>query len=85
MSSYSYTAIEGGNHRLPLLHMAKLFIWIEETKELINEFEIGFMINLSLHVNKAFREQVDKCMNNMFGSLTQHFIKNTLSKTIQMF
>ena len=38
------------------------------------------MINTNLHINKAFREQVDKFMNHMFGALTQPFIKNTLSK-----
>ena len=42
----------GDNHRLPLLHMAKCFIWIEETGKHINDFEIGYMINPSLHVNK---------------------------------
>ena len=39
------------NHRLPLLHMVKRFIWIEETGERINEFEIGYIINPSLYVN----------------------------------
>ena len=34
----------GDNHRLPLLHKAKRFIWIEEKYERINEFEIGYMI-----------------------------------------
>ena len=45
----------GDNNSLPLLHMGKSFIWIEETKERINEFEIGYTINPNLHVNKAFR------------------------------
>ena len=36
-------------------NMAKHFIWIEEAGEHINEFEIGYMINPNLHVNKAFR------------------------------
>ena len=49
----------GANNRLPLLHRAKLFIWIEETGERINEFDIGYMINPDLNVNKAFREQVE--------------------------
>ena len=68
----------GDNHRLPLLHMAKRFIWLEETGELINEFEIRYMINPSLNGNKDFRYQVEKCMNTKFGALTQYFIKNTL-------
>ena len=33
----------GKNHRLPLFHMTTSFIWIEETKERINEFSIGYM------------------------------------------
>ena len=45
----------GANHRLTLFHMAKRFIWIEETGEHINEYEIGCMINPSLHVNKSFK------------------------------
>ena len=45
----------GDNHVLPLLHMAKSFIWIEETKERINEFGIGYMITPNLYVNKDFR------------------------------
>ena len=45
----------GANHRLPLLHMNKGFIWIEETTELINEFDIGYMINPTFNVNKYFK------------------------------
>ena len=60
--------------------MDKRFIWIEEKKERINEFEIGYIINPNFYVHKAFREHVDKCMNNTFGALTQPFNKNTWSK-----
>ena len=70
----------GANHSLPLLHKAKFFIWLEETKERINDIDSGYMIYPNLHVNKSFREKVDKFKNNMFGALTQPFIKNTLSK-----
>ena len=45
----------GDNHRLPLFHMAKSFIWVEETKEHIKEFMIGYMINPTLNINKAFK------------------------------
>ena len=38
------------------------------------------MINPNLHVNKAFRYQVEKCMNTTFGALTQPLIKSTLYK-----
>ena len=42
----------GANHRLPVLNMAKLFIWIEDTGKRINQFDIGYIIYPSLHVNK---------------------------------
>ena len=45
----------GDNHRLPLIHMAKCFIWLEEKSDCINEFNMGYMINPTLHVNKAFK------------------------------
>ena len=48
----------GDNHRLPLIHMATRDIWLEETKERINKFSIGYMINPKLNINKTFREQV---------------------------
>ena len=70
----------GVDHRLQLLYMAKRFIWLEETGKLINEFEIGYSINPGLHVNKAFRDQVEKCINTKFGALTQTLIKSILSK-----
>ena len=60
--------------------MAKRFIWIEETGKRVNEFGVGYMTNTSLHVNKAFKEQVEKCMNTTFYELTQPFTKTTLEK-----
>ena len=48
----------GANNSLPLFHMDKRFIWINETKKRINEFTIGCIINTGLNVKKAFREQV---------------------------
>ena len=69
----------GANHRLPIFHMAKHFIWIEERKEHINEFSIGYTINLKLNVNKPLIEQVYKCMNNTFGSITQPYIRSKLA------
>ena len=45
-----------------------------------NEFEIGYTINPSLHVNKALKKQVEKSMNTKFGELTQPFIKTKLLK-----
>ena len=73
------------NNCLQLLHMAKRFIWLEETGERINEFYIGYMINTNLYVNKAFRDQVEKCMNTTFGALAQPFINTTFSKKYKCF
>ena len=70
----------GGNHCLPLSHMAKRFIWFNETKKRINEFMIGYIINPGLNVNKTFREQVGKCMFTKSGEIIQSFIKFTLLK-----
>ena len=58
--------------------MAKRFIWIEETGDCINEFDIRYMINPSLYVNKSFRDQAEKFMNTTFDELAQPFIKTTL-------
>ena len=70
----------GANHRLPLFHMGKRFIWINETKKSIDEFTIGYIISLGLNVNKYFKEQMEKCIYTTFGPITQPFIKTTLSK-----
>ena len=64
----------GDNHRLPLLHMAKMVLYLHEVNERFNEFAIGYMINPTLHVNKAFKYQAEKCINNTFGNVTQTFI-----------
>ena len=64
------------------------FIWLKvlsglkKTKR-INEFTIGCMINQKLNINKAFKEQVHKCMNNIFYPSTQLFIRSTLKKRKQ--
>ena len=36
------------------------------------------MVNPTLHVNKSFKEQVEKCMNYTFSTITQPFNKNTM-------
>ena len=38
------------------------------------------MINPTLNINKAFREQVNKHMKTTFGAITKHHIKTTLEK-----
>ena len=38
------------------------------------------MINPNFNINKAFREQVEKCIKYEFGAITQPFIRDTLPK-----
>ena len=45
----------GDNNRLPLFHMAKSFIWLEETEYYINNVLIGYIINPTLNINKSLR------------------------------
>ena len=45
----------GSNHLLSLFHMAKSFICLEEEKERINEFSIGYMINKNFNIKKIQR------------------------------
>ena len=45
----------GANHRPPLFNMAIHFIWINETKQLINEFNFGYMINPGLNIKKSLQ------------------------------
>ena len=58
--------------------MAKSHIWLEETKELIYEFSIGYMINPDLNINRAFKEQETKCMKTTFGTITETYISKIL-------
>ena len=48
----------GVNHRQYLLNMYKILVYIYTSEKRINQFEIGYMIKPTLHVNKVFREQV---------------------------
>ena len=43
------------NYCMPLLHMSKSYIWIEETNQRINEFSFGYMMNTTLYKNRAFK------------------------------
>ena len=71
----------GTNHRLPLSHMAKSYICLEETNQHIIEFSIGYMMNPNFSINKAFKYQVKICMKTTFGTMTQQHISKRLSKT----
>ena len=60
--------------------MSKGFVYLHDAKELINEFAIDYMVHPTFHANKAFKEQVEKYMNDTFGTITQPFIINTTKK-----
>ena len=61
--------------------MAKSYIWLEETNQVINEFSIGYMMNPNLIIKKAFREQVKVFMKNTFSTSTMTHISKILLKT----
>ena len=65
---------------MPLLHMSKSYIWIEETNQRINDFSFGSMMNPTLYKNKAFKEQVKVCFRNTFGPDTTSHINTILLK-----
>ena len=60
--------------------MSKSYIWIEETNHRINEFSIGYMMNLNLNMNKVFREQIKSCMKTTFSTSTMTHISKILLK-----
>ena len=47
----------GNNYCLPLSHMAKSYIWIEETNQRINEFSIGYKMNPNLIVKNISKSK----------------------------
>ena len=59
------------NHRLPLSHIDKSYIWLEETNKRINELSIGYMMNPNLSINKSFKEKVKIFMKTTLGAITQ--------------
>ena len=71
----------GTNRHMPLLHMDKIYIWLEEKNQLINELSIGYMMNPNLHKKKAFREQVKVCLKNTFVTYTTAHISKILLKS----
>ena len=67
--------IVGVNNRLPVLNIYRMFVYHNNTEEHINEFVIEYMVNITFYVDKSFKEQVEKRMNDMFDTTTQPFIK----------
>ena len=57
----------GANCRMPLLHISKNYIWLEETNQRINQFSIGYIMNPTLYKNRAFKQQVKVCFKHTFG------------------
>ena len=47
------------NYYQPIIHMSKIMVYLYKTCEQINQFTIGYIINLSLCINNVFREQVE--------------------------
>ena len=45
----------GDNHHLTLLYIAKTILYLHETSKRIDEFAIGYMINITLNANKSFK------------------------------
>ena len=70
----------GLNHRQPILHMSNLMVHCYSIDESINQFSICYMINPSLHFNKVFIEQVEKCLSATFNENTMETIKDCLIK-----
>ena len=70
----------GTTNRMPLSHISKSYIWLEEKNQRINEFSIGYMMNTNLNMNKVFREQVKLCMKTTFSTSTMTKISKILLK-----
>ena len=73
----------GTNCHMPLLHMSKSYICLEETNQRINEFSIGYTTNPTLFRNRAFKDKVNLCLKHTFGPDTNSHIAKTLSKKLQ--
>ena len=76
--SFKYGFCVGVNFRIPLTHMSKRKIYIEETNERMNEFSFAYMCNPTLYRYKVFKEQVKACLGNTFGADTNKHINETL-------
>ena len=63
------------SHRLPILHMYKIFFYMKSIEKLMNPFSIGYIANPILHVNKSFRHQVEQFLKETFQSGKQYGIK----------
>ena len=71
---FSIFPLLGVNHCLPLFHISMKFVYIHNIEENINEFSIGYMVKTTFRVNKTFKEQVERCMNDTIGTIKKPFI-----------
>ena len=55
-------------------------VHIYRTEKAINQFEIGYMINPYLNINRIFREQVQKFLGCSFSTKTMKAIRDCLLK-----
>ena len=60
--------------------MSKIMVHIYSTENTIHQFAIGYMINPSLHINRVFIEQVQKCLGCTFSIETKKTIRDCLLK-----
>ena len=70
----------GTNYHLPLSHMAKSYIWLEETNQRNNEFSIWYMMNPNFSINRYFKEQVKVCLKTTFYASPLSHISKILLK-----
>ena len=70
----------GVNHRLHILHISKILVYLYTKYKRMNTFSIGYMINLVLHVHKVFRYQVGKCLRATFHQSTMEDMKKFMRK-----
>ena len=57
-------------------------VYLYATDEQINQFAISYIINPSLHINKVFREQVEKLLRATFHENTMETISLSLSLSV---
>ena len=70
----------GANHGQFLLHMSRILVYTYTTEKLISQFAIGYMVNPTIHVNKVFREQVEKFLRSTFHQNIMEGIKSVTIK-----
>ena len=80
MNILNVQSMLGDNCRMPLLHMSKSYIWLEEKNQRINEFSIGYMMNPTLYRNRHFKDQVKVCFKHTFGPDITYHINKILQK-----